>query len=188
PYGSKQRALEDLVEQLLIINPQPTIKDRLPLLKGAWKQVWGPYEYRKNNRGVDPTLDFNNIYQVVFDGYYYNVNPSLDRNGLPKKIVLLRGAFSLDPDTTDSLIARFTDLKEIKSLPQNGLQFKDLPALSESKKLVGERRTLPKFLVKLFFGGGTLKEVYTDHNLRILFGSGQNEAVSNYIYIMRRVQ
>lgn len=186
PDGSKQQVLEVLVEKLLQANPQPPVKERLPLLIGPWKQIWGPYDYRNSQRGVDPTLDVNNIYQVVFDGYYYNVNPALDRNGKPTKTVLLRGAYTLDPNSDDVLVARFTDLKQIKGLPQNNLRFQDLPALSESKKLAGEKKTLPRFVVKLLFGGGFLKEVYTDHDMRILFGSGKNEEVQNYIYIMRR--
>jgi hypothetical protein len=187
--GSKQKQLEVLVSKLLELNPQPPVKERLNLLFGAWKQVWGPYEYRKNDRGVDPTLDVNNIYQVVFNGYYYNVNPSLDRNGKPKKIVLLRGKISLDENSDDTLIARFTNLREIKELPSEGnLKLKDLPALSEAKKLKSEKTTLPSFLVRLFFGGGTLQEVYTDQDLRITFGTGRDQSVSNYVYILTRVK
>jgi hypothetical protein len=187
PDRSKQQQLEILVSKLLEANPQPPINERLHLLYGPWQQIWGPYDYRNNNRGVDPTLDVNHIYQVVFDGYYYNVNPSLDKNGNPKNTVLLRGAFSIVEGTSDTLKAEFTDLRHIKGLPQNGLRFQDLPELSEQKSLPGERTTIPSFLVKFFFGGGFLQEVYTDHDLRITFGSGSNDKVQNYIYIMKRV-
>ncbi len=44
---SKQHALDSLVEKLLRIAPQPPVKKRLPLIAGVWKQVWGPYDYRK---------------------------------------------------------------------------------------------------------------------------------------------
>lgn len=187
PDGSKQMKLEVLVSDLLIANPQPPVTERLNLLYGPWKQIWGPYDYRSNNRGVDPSLDSQNIYQVVFEGgFYYNVNPSLDKNGKARNTVLLRGEFSPEPGSRDVLRARFTNLRHIPGLPQNGLRFQDLPALSESRKLPNERTTLPRFFVRLFFGGGFLEEVYTDHDMRILFGSGLDGDVSNFIYVMQR--
>jgi hypothetical protein len=187
--GTKQKKLEILVGKLLKANPQPPLNQRLHLLYGAWQQIWGPYEYRNNDRGVDPTLDVNNIFQVVFeDGYYYNVNPSLDSRGKPNYTVLLRGEFSLLQNSGNVLRAKFTDLRRIPGLPSAGLRFQDLPQLSEEASLPGQRNALPPFLVRWFFGGGYLNEVYTDHDLRITFGSGANNAVQNYIYIMKRVK
>ena len=189
PDFSKQKQLEVLVTKLLELNPQAPVKDRLNLLQGPWKQVWGPYEYRKNDRSVDPSLDVNNIYQVIFDGYYYNVNPNFDRNGKPSKTVLLRGEYKIDESTDDTLIAKFTNLREVKEgRLDSRLKLIDLPALSEARKLQGERTTLPSYVVKLFFGGGRLQEVYTDEDLRITFGTGNNEDVSNYIYVLTRVK
>lgn len=189
PDGSKQKQLEVLVAKLLELNPQPPLNQRLPLIYGAWKQIWGPYEYRNNKRGVDPSLDVENIYQVVFeDGYYYNVNPSLNKKGKPTKTILLRGEYSLLSDSSNFLRAKFTDLRRIKGLPSNGLNFEDLPRLSESGDLPKERNALPPFFVRLFFGGGYLEEVYTDSDLRITFGTGEDNEVQNYIYILKRVK
>ncbi len=189
PDSSKQRQLEILVTKLLELNPQASVRDRLDLLQGPWKQVWGPYEYRKNDRSVDPSLDVNNIYQVIFDGYYYNVNPNFDRNGKPSKVVLLRGEYKIDESTDDTLIAKFTNLREVKEGNLDSkLKLIDLPALSEARSLQGEKTTLPSFVVKLLFGGGRLQEVYTDEDLRITFGTGNNEDVSNYIYVLTRVK
>lgn len=57
------------------------MKDWLPLLYGAWKQVWGPCEYRNDLPCVDPELGVDEICQVVFkDGYYHNVSPNF-KNG-----------------------------------------------------------------------------------------------------------
>lgn len=187
PDLSKQRSLEILVDQLLASNPQAPVSERLDLLSGAWQQVWGPYKYRGNDRGVDSKIDPDHIYQIVFsEGFYYNVNPTLDRNGNAKKIVLLRGEYEVDLRREDVLTAKFTDLRQIKNLP-SGLRFIDLPELSEAGSLPGERTSLPSFLVRRFFKGGLLKEVYTDDELRVTFGSGSDGDVQNYIYILRRV-
>jgi hypothetical protein len=66
PDQSKQRRLEVLVDRLIADNPMPPVAERLSLVAGAWKQVWGPYEYEANDGSVDPTLGFKEIYQVVF--------------------------------------------------------------------------------------------------------------------------
>ena len=73
-----QNELEPLVNKLLTLEPQTTVINRLPLIFGVWKQVWGPYEYRKNDRSVDPTLNPKEIYQIVSpEGFYYNVSPNM---------------------------------------------------------------------------------------------------------------
>lgn len=189
PDRSKQRKLEKLVARLLRENPQDPVEHRLPLLYGAWKQVWGPYDYRNNDRGVDPALDPANIVQVIFeDGYYYNVNPARDKKGRPKGITLLRGEFVQDPQRENHLNVRFTNLRRLKGPMPRGLRLQDLPELSEDRSLHGERTVLPSFFVKLFFGGGSLNEVYTDHDLRIVFGSGRDGGPGNYIYVLKRLE
>lgn len=188
PDRSIQRELERLVADLLEEAPQPSVRDRLPLLYGAWKQVWGPYAYRRNDRGVDPRLDVDQIYQVVFSGgYYYNVNPQL-KGGRPTKIVLLRGEFKLDDADVNSLSVRFTNLRSAPLELPTGLELIDLPALSESRRLPGEKTTLPSFLVRAFFGGGTLREVYTSPRLRLTFGTGSDGSVNDSLYVLERVK
>ena len=54
PDQSKQKNLENIVDKLVRQNPMPPIKDRIPILAGAWKQVWGPYDYRNDDGGIDP--------------------------------------------------------------------------------------------------------------------------------------
>lgn len=71
PDQSKQKNIEALVEKLVQENPMPPVNDRIPLLPGTWKQVWGPYDYRNDNGSVDPKLGVKEIYQVISaDGYY----------------------------------------------------------------------------------------------------------------------
>ena len=47
---------------------------------------------------------------------------------------------------------------------------------------------VPSIIVKLFFGSGALREVYTDTNLRILYGSNGKDFTKEAIYIMTRVK
>jgi hypothetical protein len=187
PDLTKQRALEQKVSMLVAASPQPSAKDRLPLLQGAWKQVWGPYDYRNEKRGVDPELGVNEIYQIVLpSGCYYNVSPSYkggDRS--QERIGLLRGEYRLDPAQSDVLLVKFTRLAGLKSRPTTPLW--ELPALAEAGTLPELRNVIPSWIVRLAFGGGALKEVYTDHDLRILFGASSNKFKRPSIYVMTRV-
>jgi hypothetical protein len=45
---------------------------------------------------------------------------------------------------------------------------------------------VPTWVVKVFFGGGALKEVYTDADLRILYGARSNRFERPALYIMKR--
>lgn len=188
PDRSKQHTLEPLVEKLLSEKAQASVVQRLPLLYGAWRQVWGPYDYKKKGRGVDSTLDPENIIQVIFEGgYYYNVSPRLDDQREAKSTGILRGEYVLDPQKDNLLNVRFTNLRKINGLPKNGLRLQDLPALSEKDELSDEKTVLPGFLVKLFFTKGTLNEVYTDETMRISFGSSRDGVLDNALYVMTRL-
>lgn len=189
PDGSKQKSVESLVQKLTSLSPQPPAKDRLHLLYGAWKQVWGPYDYRNDKRGVDPELGVREIYQVVFEGgYYYNVAPSYKKGDRTKEeIGLLRGVFKLDDRDDRLLRVRFTNVSSVKPRP-NANPLWDLPALAESGQLKNRTSPLPGFLVRLFFGGGALREVYTDQDMRILYGSNGKDFSKEYIYVMTRAR
>ncbi len=188
PDFSKQKNLEKLVNELIDRDPQPPVKDRLNLLYGVWKQVWGPYDYRSDNRGVDPEFEPREIYQVVSsEGYYYNVAPNYkngDRNKL--SIGLLKGTYQLDPENPNNLLVKFQKNTSIKYRPTD-MNIYDLPELSEAGTLLGERRILPDFLVRWLFGGGALNEVYTTEHLRILFGSNSTNFKKKFIYIMIKI-
>ena len=189
PDLAKQRSLDALVQQLISLSPQPPVKDRLTYLRGAWKQVWGPYDYRNGKRGVDPSLGVNEIYQVVFeDGCYYNVAPDYTKGDkIKERIGLLRGVYKPDLQNESLLRVRFTNLYGVKIRPKDK-QLWELPVLAESGRLEGRSTVLPTFFVKLFFGGGALREVYTDQDMRILYGSNGKDFSKEYIYVMTRVK
>ncbi len=187
PDYSRQRALEPLVNQLLSLAPQPPIEQRLGLLYGVWKQVWGPYDYRNSDRGVDPTIGTDEIYQVIFpEGYYYNVSPNyLDGNRAQERISLLRGEFKLSTSSNNELDVRFTEYPGVDPRPQ-GVSIWELPAAAETGQLENRITIVPTLIVKLFFSPGSLEEVYTDENLRILYGKTKTNFREKYIYIMTR--
>lgn len=183
-----QNTIEPMVEQLLkIAPPQAPIKDRLAVLAGTWKQVWGPYDYRNDDRGVDPELGVNEIYQVVsIDGYYYNVSPQYPKGDKTKeRIGLLRGEYTLSSSEANGLDVRFTKFTGVEGRPTDKIW--TLAALSENGTLDNEFTVVPSLIVKLFFGSGTLIEVYTDKDLRILYGTGANFS-EPYLYVMTRVK
>lgn len=187
PDYSKQQALEALIAPLLALAPQPPVADRLELLAGAWRQVWGPYDYRGTGRGVDPQLAANEIYQVVFrEGFYYNVTP-LWANGNParERIGMLKGRYKLDPALPDALRVRFVDYPGFSQRP-GGYELWQLPAALETGVLVNDIDIVPTPVVKLFFGTGALKEIYTDGDMRLLYGASDTSFSDPYLYVMTR--
>ena len=184
-----QKELEPMVEKLISLSPQPKVSDRLPLLFGVWKQVWGPYEYKDNKRGVDPSLKADEIYQVVSpEGYYYNVNPNLDpKTNKEQRVDFLRGEYKLSKTNPNGLDVKFTKFIGTKTRPS------DKPIYSyvdeaERDQLPNQVTVVPRTIVRLFFAGGTLQEVYTDGNLRILYGTNSKEFKNKYLYIMTKVK
>jgi len=184
-----QKELEILVNQLLILSPQSNVQNRLSTLAGVWKQVWGPYEYRKNDRGVDPTLNPKEIYQVISpEGFYYNVSPNMDpKTKKEKNINYLRGQYTLSKTDPIGLDVKFIKFIGMKNRPTERAIY-EYTDEAERDQLPGQITVVPQILVKLFFGGGTLREVYTDEDLRILYGSNGKEFKNQYLYIMTRAK
>jgi hypothetical protein len=184
-----QKELEPLVTRLLALEPQLNVIDRLPLLFGVWKQVWGPYEYRKNDRSVDPTLNAKEIYQVISPaGFYYNVSPNMiPKSNEEKNINYLKGQYVLSKKDPNGLDVKFVKFIGMKKRPTEKAIYQYADE-AERNQLPTQITVVPKLVVKLFFGGGTLREIYTDEDLRILYGSNNKEFKNQYLYIMTRVK
>jgi hypothetical protein len=189
PEFKIQKELEPLVQKLLILKPQTKVNDRLSLLFGVWKQVWGPYEYRKNDRSVDPTLNATEIYQVISpEGFYYNVSPNMDeKTNKEKNINYLKGQYTLSKLDPIGLDVKFVKFIGMKNRPTEKPIYEYIDE-AERDQLPTQITVVPSFLVKLFFGGGTLREIYTDENLRILYGTNNKEFKNQYLYIMTKVK
>lgn len=184
-----QKELEPLVQKLLTLEPQSKVIDRLPVLFGVWKQVWGPYEYRKNDRSVDPTLNPKEIYQVISpEGFYYNVSPNMSRkNKTEKNINYLKGQYVISKKDPNGLDVKFVKFIGMKKRPTEKPIYQYVDE-AERNQLPTQITVVPRPIVKLFFGGGTLREIYTDEDLRILYGSNNREFKNQYLYIMTRVK
>jgi hypothetical protein len=148
-----------------------------------------PYNYRGSERIVDPEIKVIEIYQVVFaEGYYYDVttlSSPEDRNR--ERIALLRGEYRFDDAQNDILNVRFTRYPRLSSRPTPPTKLFELPRLVETGKLKSDINIVPSWIVKVFFGGGALKEVYTDSDLRILYGASSSRFERPALYIMKRV-
>jgi len=189
PDQSLQKTLDVLVAKLVAKAPMPPVNERISLVAGVWKQVWGPYDYRDDKGGIDPTLGFREIYQVVFaDGYYYNVAPYFPGGDPTKeKIGYLRGEFELDPLNKNGLRVRFTRYPGVDTRPSK-LNLWELPALSEAGKVENEITLVPTPVVVATFKGGTLDEVYTDEQLRLVYGTSFKPNARRSLYVMRRIE
>lgn len=188
PDFSKQESLEPLIKRLLELNPMPPVSDRLDLVAGAWKQVWGNYDYRNDKRGVDPEIGTEEIYQVIHeDGYYYNISP-LYRNGAKnsEQIGLLRGRYQLEPGEPNMLSVKFTSYPGASARIE-GVELWQMGTLVEQGTLSNQVTIVPSWIVTLFFKPGRLEEVYTDHDLRICYGTRAGSS-SKSLFIMTRVQ
>ena len=182
-----QNELEPYVNELLKLAPQRSIKERLPLVSGLWTQVWGPYDYRNGDRGVDPTLGIYEIYQYVStNGYYYNISPVYKKNGKVERIGYLRGEYDFSDKDDNTLDVKFIRYKGMKSRPTDK-QIYDFVAEAENGTLPNQTSIVPTFIVKLFFQGGSLIELYTDEDIRILYGSNGSDFKNRYLYVMKRV-
>lgn len=182
-----QDRLTPYVNRLLELNPQPPVKDRLTLLYGVWKQVWGPYDYQNDDRGVDPTLGVSEIYQVIDPAdFYYNVSPNYKNGDRSKeRINYLKGHYSLSETDPNGLDVRFLKFPGMSKRPTDRPIY-DFVKEAEEGTLPNKITVVPSFIVRIFFGGGTLREVYTDENLRILYGTNSKEFKKDYLYIMIR--
>lgn len=181
-----QQELEPFVNRLIELNPQPPVRDRLSLIYGVWKQVWGPYDYRNSNRGVDPTIGVNEIYQVVDpDNFYYNISPNYKNgNKNNERISYLRGKYVLSKKDPNGLDVRFDRYPGMRKRPVRPIY--DFVTEAENGTLPHQFNVVPTIFVRIFFGGGTLQEVYTDRDLRILYGYNDNEFLRPALYIMMK--
>ena len=151
--------------------------------------MWGPYDYRNEKRGVDPELGVDEIYQIVFkDGYYYNVSPNFKKGDKTKeRIGLLRGEYKLAPQDAGLLRVKFTNLYGVNVRPTDKHLW-ELPALAESGRLENRKTVIPGFIVRLFFGGGALRDANTDEDMRLLYGSNGKDFTKEFIYVMTRMK
>lgn len=84
--------LDPLVHELVAITPPRTEPEKLYQVLGGWYQVWSDAPF------LQPTpfgsYDLTKAYQVVFNGYYWNVSSFVPTVG-PRATQFLRGEFGV---------------------------------------------------------------------------------------------
>ncbi len=181
PKGERQDNLNKKISKLLKVAPQTPSSERTRRIAGAWEQVWGPYNYE--NQGPLKT-DPSYIYQIVDEsGFYYNITRS-EFDG-QKITAFLRGEF--DPEG-DRLRIRFTsNIFYVNGWLPKGTSLTELARLVEGGILNGPE--VPS-------GGqgpkgkrGFLREVFVDDEIRITYGSEENDAPgTGNLYVLKRVK
>ncbi len=134
-----RRALLPAIALLTIDFAADRPSNELALTTGAWKSIWD------DSNDIEPppplTIDRNNIYQVVEDGFYYNVTnqsfPSPDGT-LTDTQYFLKGVYTIARPATEEnagqLALNIIDLEFADSVFRLGR----LPEGSDLRQLVGE--------------------------------------------------
>ncbi len=158
--------LDPLVAQLAASFGTPSATSTLPLVAGAWRQIWTDFPY--------PTVSFlqsepTETYQVVSaDGYYYNLGDEEAASFAPVTGVL-RGSYTPDGRQLD---VQFTKV---------GFRFGSLSSGESLVELATNLESGAQWYLPIPGGGaapsgpvgisGTLETVYVDEDLRLTIGT-----------------
>jgi hypothetical protein len=106
--------LDPLINRLVAITPPRTEPEKLYQVLGGWYQVWSdaPF-YRATRLG---SYDLKNIYQIVFNGYYWNIARFLPTNqgGVTQ---FLRGTFGITDESLQPVVFT-TDVFGVGDIPR----------------------------------------------------------------------
>ena len=102
-----------------------------------------------------------------------------------ERIGLLKGRYRLARGLDDALQVRFVDYPGFSSRPA-GYTLPELPPALESGEIDNDIEIVPPAVVKLFFGTGALREIYTDADLRLVYGASDTSFTDAYLYVMTR--
>lgn len=185
PDFSKQAKLDGLVKELLSVSPpQVRVADRLNLLTGAWKQVFGPYVFN-SSRGTTRLIDADNIYQIIKpNGVYFNVarTPFLGKS----LTTVFEGQYKvIGEETLSAQFVKMTLLWGAQASPQAYVGLPDKIMAGTAPNVI----KIPGFLSRSVMNQkGTLKEVYTDADLRLMYGSTDDGVLKDFVYVLQRVK
>jgi hypothetical protein len=160
--------VDPLVEKLAKHFGKRTAAQKLPLVAGAWRQIWSDFPYPM---APFVTMDFAQIYQVVSaDGHYWNIGDSR-AFGFIGITGVLRGRYDLDGSR---LNIEFTN---------SGFRFGRLKAGVDLVAYANDLEDGDKTYLGLPGGGpvgisGALETLYVDGDLRIERGS-QNDVLND---------
>ncbi|MDJ0766345.1 MAG: hypothetical protein QNJ97_25440 [Myxococcota bacterium] len=186
--------LEPLIDELGLYFNENRPADEIDITRGIWKNIWfddkdigGPSDFFD--------LDRNNIYQVIEDGYYYNVSENSirlfgDRVTIPVNSYL-RGDYQIIDAADDTNVGQprlnVVDLEFVDNRLRLGRLPRDIP-LDELADRV-DSRSIASIPVPGPIGiTGELWNLYIDEELRISAGSQDGDPGVTDLYILRRAE
>lgn len=176
--GSKQEALEVLVDELVAQIPEMTMAEKAKKAMGVWNQVWGPYAFDDNNR-MPPGIKFDKIYQYISpNGYYYNF-AEYKLLGMNVKSYL-RGVYSLEDDRIN---VQFTKTGLIRGRDAVDYAVAGEKIEQGKLKVFNFPSSIPPVGIK-----GALVEVYADEDMRINYGVVGDDLRKSAIFVMKRIK
>jgi hypothetical protein len=180
PDGSRQRALEDKISELMRRVPTLSIDARAQRLNGAWEQIWGPCAYEGTSA---LQLDPSSIYQVIFpEGYAYTVARA--RMGSANVTSFLRGEFRRAGEEST---VRFTRAFYSPASVPSGIGLVDLARLAEAGLITGPDASLGDGRRAQDHEPLRVREIYVDDDLRVSYG-GTLGAARQSLYVLRRAE
>lgn len=160
--------LEPLIAELLTLRPAPDEAVMIPMLLGGWHNLW-------SNQPLRGDVDLRRIYQVVLDGYYYNIS----RIELPaggSETSYLRGAYVVGKDV---LAVEFTDDGRAPGWLGTGTDLGSVAVQVESGAVEVSPIDSPAIGVT-----GVLDDVYVSDDLRIVRGSAPG--MPDLLFVLER--
>jgi hypothetical protein len=160
--------------------------------RGAWKSLW--YDADQINRDRGPfRLDRNQIYQVVEDGYYYNVSDAPIYAG-PLKLgtvhAFLRGNYQIkDPASEANRGQPRLNVVDLE-FDENRVRLGKIPEGKDLRELVTEVKDRERFTLPVPGPRGIKGELwnaYVDDDLRISRGVQDDIPGVVDLYVLRRV-
>lgn len=173
--------------------------NELELTKGTWRQVWSDSDDVRSPPGSPVQVDQANIFQVVADGYYYNLSNTTFATEKGPVLVhgFLKGNYTIawpaSPDTAPALGLNVIDLEFDVSAARPGPLPTELPLVD----LVAEVDPIlianaPGLDGQTFFTPGPkgvtgkLFNLYVDEQVRFAAGYRDDEPDDVALFILRR--
>lgn len=177
PDGSKQKALEVLIQELLKQVPARSMQERAVDALGVWNQVWGPYAFDGSDN-IPPGQNPKKIYQYISDqGFYYNFG-EFNFVGLNVKFYV-RGEYDI---MSDRIGVEFTNQGIVREAEVNYGTLGD-----EIEADTVRRFEIPGQLPPVGVKGGLI-EMYADDELRVNYGVVGSDISDPALFIMKRVR
>lgn len=186
-----QRELEVVIREFMKLQPESTYEEKALRALGAWRQIWGPYEFDGRTGEIPAGLDTDEIYQVIDEaGFYYNfARFRLYRTGGRDRFLptYARGVYELTESDTRVQFTSFGAFRHPQTQPMP-FWYTHIEYLKWPVVLLGWPSSW-KFRIGPIGAKGVLKEVFADDRIRINYGYelGSDRELAPSLFILERV-